>query len=233
MNYFALLQFNCAYFRELPASVSICERACLDRRRLEEAYLKYCVLQMYQRYTDYFAEWTVASSILQTLEEITPTFYMAFSAYYACKNFYLNSYMQHGNNHVQGVYFYLATHISLTAHLCSYPGCNKVLVLDGNMKNRRNVCAAKEAGLIEYPNLSGAIKTGCQSSPLQTSKYCFHHAPRVSTQLDLCDPDQLENVSSLQPNHTNQEGVVSYIVQKKITRSSIYYQVCMLSNILM
>ena len=84
------------------------------------------------------------------------------------------------------------------------------------MKNRRNVCAAKEAGLIEYPNLPGAIKTGCQSSPLQTSKYCFHHAPRVGTQSDLCNPNQVEDVSTLHSrNSTNQEGIVSYIIQKK------------------
>ena len=29
-----------------------------------------------------------------------------------------------------------------TAHTCKFPGCSNVLVLDGNMKNRRDVCLA-------------------------------------------------------------------------------------------
>lgn len=33
-------------------------------------------------------------------------------------------------------------------HSCNYPGCKTVLVVDGNLKNRRDVCAAREAGFI-------------------------------------------------------------------------------------
>ena len=38
-------------------------------------------------------------------------------------------------------------------------------MLDGNMKNRRDVCMAKDAGSIEYPGLPGHIKSGCTASP--------------------------------------------------------------------
>lgn len=68
----------------------LCERACLDRRRLEEAHLKYSILRMYQQYDSYFSKWSLSSNIKQTLEDITPTFYEAFSAYYTCK-FYSGS----------------------------------------------------------------------------------------------------------------------------------------------
>ena len=63
-----------------PSELS--ERACLDRRRLEEAHMKYCILRMYQRYPAYFPKWTV-STLTDTLEDVTPKFYEAFSACFA------------------------------------------------------------------------------------------------------------------------------------------------------
>ena len=42
---------------------------------------------------------------------------------------------------------------AILVHHCSYPGCNITLVLDGNMKNRRDVCAATEAGCNQYEDL--------------------------------------------------------------------------------
>ena len=38
-------------------------------------------------------------------------------------------------------------------HECGFPGCRNVLVIDGNMKNRRDICAASEAGFTEYEGL--------------------------------------------------------------------------------
>ena len=35
-----------------------------------------------------------------------------------------------------------------TAHQCHVKGCHSVLVLDGNMKNRRDVCKARHAGYV-------------------------------------------------------------------------------------
>ena len=85
-----------------------------------------------------------------------------------------------------------------------------MLVIDGNMKNRRDICGATEAGFVEYEGLPGAIKTGCQLSPGYQSRYCYHHAPRVST---------IENESDLN------EGVAKFIVAQKQTRNDTYYQV--------
>ena len=51
-------------------------------------------------------------------------------------------------------------------------------VIDGNMENRRNVCAASEAGFVGYEGLPGMNKTGCQLSPANYSKYCYEHAPK-------------------------------------------------------
>jgi len=88
-----------------------------------------------------------------------------------------------------------------------------VIVVDGNMKNRRDVCAASEAGYIHYEGLPTFIKTGCQHSPGYCSKYCFEHAPRIA----------VFEESSV--NNAGYEGVVKIITAKKETRSGVYYQV--------
>ena len=85
------------------------------------------------------------------------------------------------------------------------------------MKNRRNVCAATEAGYIQYNSLPEAnIKSGCQLSPLQTSNYCYYHAPRMS----------LSKPESSSATDTTEEGIVKCIMGKKFTRQKTYYQVC-------
>ena len=43
------------------------------------------------------------------------------------------------------------------------------------MKNRRDVCYAKDAGYVEFDELSGSIKTGCQATPAYKSRYCEQH----------------------------------------------------------
>ena len=65
----------------------------------------------------------------------------------------------------------MATYIMLlymypVGHSCSYPGCGSVLVLDGNMKNHRDICSAKSAGSIEFKNLPVQITTGCINKPI-------------------------------------------------------------------
>lgn len=63
-------------------------------------------------------------------------------------------------------------------HNCSFPGCKNVLVLDGNMKNRRDICLAKDAGWIRYPGLPGQVVTGCMASPAFKSRFCQEHQVR-------------------------------------------------------
>ena len=110
-----------------------------------------------------------------------------------------------------------------------YPGCKQVLVLDGNCKNRRDVCGASEAGYIECTGLVGSLKTGCQFSPMRTSKYCFHHAPWFSPMSSLPDPDSLTDASvSSKPSDG---GILRLIVNKKTTRTKTYYQVSTVPNL--
>ena len=83
-------------------------------------------------------------------------------------------------------------------------------------KNRRAVCAATEAGFIEYSSLPGTIKSGCQSSPRRQSKFCYNHAPRISHQLGREDD----------ADKPSEPGVVVLIAAKKQTRKDTYYQAC-------
>ena len=95
------------------------------------------------------------------------------------------------------------------------------------MKNRRDICAASEAGYIEYKSLPGTIKTGCQLSPMRTSKYCFNHAPRVSK---VCAQDCTSTSEST--GSASEEGIVKVLLAKKVTRNSTLYQVLMLQVII-
>ena len=100
------------------------------------------------------------------------------------------------------------------AHRCKCPGCGMVLVIDGNQKNRRDVCGATHAGVIQYEGLPGSIQSGCQLSPQYRSKYCFYHSPRVSRSSNLPSDNKSES-----------EGVVRFIIGKRSTQSGVSYQV--------
>jgi len=96
------------------------------------------------------------------------------------------------------------------AHQCDKKGCGTVLVVDGNMKNRRSVCAAYEAGYISFAGLPGTDKTGCTNTPIQTSHFCSVHKPRVLT-----------------PEASNSNNcVIEMILERKSTRLQNFYKVC-------
>ena len=60
------------------------QRACLDYRRLEEAHLKFCILRAQKEYPDHLSKLTLQHSVNDTLEEMTPIYFKAFSDRYKC-----------------------------------------------------------------------------------------------------------------------------------------------------
>ena len=121
----------------------------------------------------------------------------------------------------------------ISGHSCKFPGCGTVLILDGNMKNRRDICYAKDAGFIEFEGLPGAITTGCQASPAYKSRYCDQHKPLIC---DSCEYELDEESSELdapvgpilrsaRKHQQLGESVVQTIVAKKKTRKQTYYTV--------
>ena len=107
-----------------------------------------------------------------------------------------------------------------------------MLVLDGNQKNRRDVCYAKDAGFIEFEGLPGSIKTGCPSSPTLKSHYCVDHKPQACELLssEVTNDEELDVVSgpALRSRNTKSfpgSPTAEVILAKKTTRKQTYYQV--------
>lgn len=95
-------------------------------------------------------------------------------------------------------------------HKCRIPGCRSVIVIDGNMKNHRNVCLATHAGYAEYKGLPEFVRTGCPNSPAYKSQFCSLHKP-VSP---------IEDSSGI--NGMPQDVMV---VGKRVTRQGVLYEV--------
>ena len=93
-------------------------------------------------------------------------------------------------------------------HRCEKQGSGQVLVIDGNMKNHRDVCLATQAGLVEFAGLPGKVTTGCPATPQPNSRYCATHAPTAFT-----SQDQSGNSSS-----SHVEDQVAFITSKKTTK---------------
>ena len=111
--------------------------------------------------------------------------------------------------------------VCISDHQCSTPGCKSVLILDGNMKNHRDVCKATHAGFTAFDGLPGQVKTGCQKTPDFKSRYCSLHKPRACC---LSQPP-LENQSTQVRVEQPVEGVIEEILEKKVTRNTTYYKV--------
>ena len=99
-------------------------------------------------------------------------------------------------------------------HRCSVSGCGSVLVIDGNMKNQRDVCNAADAGYAEYTGLDGFIKTGCMETPEQTSKFCSLHKPRILAETNV----------------DNTTKVMEMLLNKRVTRTAISYEVSIIND---
>ena len=95
-----------------------------------------------------------------------------------------------------------------------------MLVLDGNMKNQREVCMAKDAGYTQFTGLLGSVKTGCPRTPAYKCRYCSDHMHRACVQ---------QPIEEGKPSEMG-DAIVEVILAKKITRSETYYQVKVLLN---
>ena len=61
------------------------DRLSLDRRRLDEGHLKYCILMVCSYYPDAFPSWNISSNILSTIDNITPVYYNYFTKRFVCR----------------------------------------------------------------------------------------------------------------------------------------------------
>ena len=97
------------------------------------------------------------------------------------------------------------------------------------------MCLAKDAGFIEFQNLPGSIKSGCQKTPDYKSRYCKHHKHQVCTlAVDPTPDDEMSDCpvgpvlrSKQQKSKYPGDPVVEVLVSKRSTRRETYYQVCL------
>jgi hypothetical protein len=192
----------------LPQESEIKERFSLNRRRLEEAHLKYALITTIRRYPQLHTHSIpIRGDISQSLKEFTPSYYEAFTIKYA-------------------------------AHACTFPGCRSAIILDGNMKNRRQVCNAEDAGYVEFPGLPGKIKTGCIATPEYKSKFCSLHtaraykgSPTQGLQREelgsMCTDVSSTPTQEMKRRKGSGEPVVEMLLEKKrVLRDKTLYKVC-------
>ena len=56
--------------------------------------------------------------------------------------------------------FQLKLELYNLGHVCETPGCRNVIVVDGNMKNARQVCACRDVGELHFTGMNGSITVG-------------------------------------------------------------------------
>ena len=99
------------------------------------------------------------------------------------------------------------------------------------MKNRRDMCFAKDAGFIEFEGLPGLVKTGCPASPAYKNHYCDLHKNHACEQLHREEvTDEAPGTSDrpaqdmMQKQRHLKTAVAETILAKKTTRNQTYYQ---------
>ena len=110
---------------------------------------------------------------------------------------------------------------TIIGHRCDVPGCGQAIVIDGNMKNYRDVCFAVNAGYVEYKGLPGRVRSGCQNTPQYMSRYCGLHNPVVAIPQNM----SLDDNDPTPSKPATKEDQVGLIVNKRVTRRSTLYEV--------
>ena len=74
-------------------------------------------------------------------------------------------------------------------------------MIDGNMKNHRDVCSATAAGYVEFKGLPGRVQSGCPNTPDYKSRYCLLHKPAVAIHTSTDD----DGLAQSQKDSTSKE----------------------------
>ncbi len=94
-----------------------------------------------------------------------------------------------------------------------------MFVMDGNMKNHRDVCFASNACYVEYQGLHGRVRSGCPNTTCHKSRYCTVYKPTIA----ISQQEQEVGTSTL--SSMISEDKVGMIIGKRNTRQSTLYEV--------
>jgi len=108
------------------------------------------------------------------------------------------------------------------------------------MKNRRDVCFARDAGIIEFDGLPGSIKTGCTATPAYKSRYCeMHKNHACDLTVSNCEDEEMDEPTGptlrykqpKKPLGNQVAQVAQALLGKKTTRQQTYYQVAIMHTV--
>ena len=140
-----------------------------------------CLLQVCGWYPDKLHTYQVRitpGDFDAAITTVCEVYYSLFAAKYASKysgntpHFTVHiMFMIMSNDYTYYCYFNscaISTSLSWIGHKRQFPGCQEALVMDGNMKNRRDVCMTREAGLPGGQCVVGQLGRilGCPRDPL-------------------------------------------------------------------
>ena len=199
--------------------LDVVERYMLDRRRAEAGHIQYAILRVVSWYPEILAteKLTLHANTDETLSTVVSLYHGAFMAHNARKT-KINCHAKNLAISCDLCYVH-----NIKNRHCSVSGCGSTLVLDGNMKNHRDVCAAKEARYAEFNGLPGMVKTGCPNTPQLKSRYCLDHTP-TSFKSNPASNDADSPPTATSTSHS-EDVQLAYIVGKQETRQTTLYQV--------
>ena len=106
----------------------------LCRRRLEDAHIKYAILCTVSHYEDVFVKDDMVVS------KFTSKYYSGFQARYSSIDNNNDSSLLHLLYMAfRSIVVFSISPLYYIGHACNFSGCGSVLIMDGNMKNRRDM----------------------------------------------------------------------------------------------
>ena len=117
-------------------------------------------------------------------------------------------------------------------HQCDVKGCGEVLVMDGGLKPKRKVCAARTAAVYAFKHADIRTVVGCKTYPTPGQKFCREHlsseVPNVpSVQMSRKNVRALRSTRKSVKTEKVEEDVftIEAIQKKKVTKKGSMFLV--------
>ena len=117
-------------------------------------------------------------------------------------------------------------------HQCDVKGCGEVLVMDGGLKPKRKVCAARTAAVYAFKHADIRTVVGCKTYPTPGQKFCREHlsseVPNVpSVQMSRKNVRALRSTRKSVKTEKVEEDVftIEAIQKKKVTNKGSMFLV--------
>ncbi|KXJ21076.1 hypothetical protein AC249_AIPGENE27746 [Exaiptasia diaphana] len=107
-------------------------------------------------------------------------------------------------------------------HSCQHKGCKNVVVIDGNMKNCRQVCSCKGVTQLQFEGMIGAITVGCLNTPAKGLRLCKDHS---TTSIAFRDDENLMNEKQCDDKDDKDDLLPLSVINERETRSGKFFEI--------